>query len=231
MTLSPETKLEIVKSVYAPEKQSRSTFMNMVLGKTRFVVKKLVDARHSEFKVKTTTSVAGVRGSDFIVAATESATEVTALQQTELEVISLAAPDVKPTILRDFEQTTVRKGAIPEEARKVSAEEVDRMMKEFKFHPSDTTPGAVTEQRQDQTQAEPLPSEEFDAMMLRDDDLIMPDSRIPLDMISSLSLDDSFQTRRLIKKEKMIKDKKDIILHQQYETTQKSNLPDFPGTP
>ena len=145
MSLSPETKLEITQSVYAPEKQSRSTFMNLVTGKTRFVVKKLVEARHSEFKVKTTTSVAGVRGSDFIITATETITEVTTLENTELEVVSLAAPDAKPAILRDFEMTAVKKGALPEEVRKVSAQDVDRMMKEFKFRPTDAKTGAAAE--------------------------------------------------------------------------------------
>lgn len=233
MTLSPETKLEITKSVYAPEKKNRSTFINMIAGKTRFVVRKLVDARHSEFKVKTTTSVAGVRGSDFVIAATQSMTEVTALQHTELEVISLAAPDLKPIVLYDFQRTTVRKGAPPEEARKVSAEEIDRLMKEFRFQPLDTSPEKGMEPRQDkpQTENESLPPDKSDAMIIREEDLVSPDFRLTPDMLSRLSQEDRFRLRRLIEEEKTAEYTKTSIFHQQYENMQKSILPDFPGTP
>jgi hypothetical protein len=233
MTLSPETKLEITNSVYAPEKKSRSTFLNIVAGKTRFIVKKLVDARHSEFKVKTTTSVAGVRGSDFVITATETASEVTALQHTELEVISLAVPDVKPTILHDFERTTVRKGAAAEDARKVSAEEIDRLMKEFKFQPSDTSLEGVMEPKKEQTDAEnkPLSTDQFDTMVLREEDLVRPDFRFTPDMLNRLSVEERYEFRRLIKEENTVEGTKTTILHQQYEDIQKSNLPDFPGTP
>ncbi len=233
MTLSPETKLEITKSVYAPEKKNRSTFINMIAGKTRFVVRKLVDARHSEFKVKTTTSVAGVRGSDFVIAATQSMTEVTALQHTELEVISLAAPDLKPIALYDFQRTTVRKGASPEEARKVSAEEIDRLMKEFRFQPSDISPGKGMDSRQDtpQSENESLPPDKSDAMMIREEDLVSPDFRLTPDMLSRLSQEDRFRLRRLIEEERSVQYTKTSIFHQQYENIQKSILPDFPGTP
>lgn len=232
MTLSPETKLVITKSIYAPEKQTRSTFIDLLAGKTRFIVKKLVEARHSEFKVKTTTSVAGVRGSDFIIYTMESATEITTLQNTELEVVSLAAPDVKPTILHDYEKTSIRKGKVPEEARKVSADEVDRLMKEFKFKPSAPTTGAGQEQIQAGVGTEaPVSEAAYPAMMLREDDLVKPDFQIPQTGAGGASLDDRFQARRLFREEQNVENTKADITQQQSENVIKSKLPDFPGTP
>ncbi len=135
LSLSPKTRLQINKSVYAPEQKTRSSFMDMALGKARFVVQKLVDAKHSEFKVKTKTSVAGVRGSDFIILATEELTEVTALSDTVLEVASLATPAEPPLVLTDYRQTRIQLGAPPTEPQELDAREVERLMKEFKVQP------------------------------------------------------------------------------------------------
>jgi hypothetical protein len=231
MTLAPETKLEITKSVYAPEKQSRSAFINMVIGKTRFVVKKLVDARHSEFKVKTATSVAGVRGSDFVITSAETETEITALQHTELEVMGLAAPDAKPIILRDYEKTTVRRGAAPLEARKVSAEEVDRLMKELRFNPEDTGPDAMMKQEQERTDHESLTVDENAGMIVRYEDLARPEFRVQPEMLRHMDLTAGIEMQRLIEEEKIVEATKTMINQQQTETNVKSSLPDFPGTP
>ncbi len=224
MSLSPDTKLEITKSIYAPEKNSRSTFMSLIIGRTRFVVKKLVDARHSEFKVKTNTSVAGVRGSDFVISAADALTEVTALENTELEVASLAMPEAKPLVLRDFERTRVRKGALPEEARKVSAEEIDRLMKEFRFAPQEGKADMGLK-------PEAAAAEVSEAMVIKDNDLIKPDFRVS-DPIPGLQVrGERMDFERLIRQEKAIEDKRIHILEQQNEKMVKSNLPDFPGTP
>ncbi|MGM0452526.1 MAG: FecR family protein [Thermodesulfobacteriota bacterium] len=135
MTLSPKTRLSINKSVYSPEQKTRSSFLSMALGKARFIVKKLVDARHSEFKVKTETSVAGVRGSDFVIAASAGITEITTLSETVLEVISSDMPDSPPLVLRDFERTRVRQGEAPAAAQKLEAEEIERLLREFTLQP------------------------------------------------------------------------------------------------
>lgn len=138
MMLSPETRLEINKSVFAPKQKTRSSFLSMAFGKARFVVQKIEDAKHSEFKVRTKTAVAGVRGSDFIILATAENTEITTLANTELEVISLAAPEAPPVVLHSYERTMVPIGRMPAAVHKVEARDVDRIMKEFMLPPSVT---------------------------------------------------------------------------------------------
>ena len=133
LTLASKTKLVINRSIYKPKEKRRASFMGLNLGKARFWVKKMINFKRSAFKVKTPTAVCGVRGSDFIIRATPEKTTVTALEDTELEIVSLTAPEEKPTLLSDFERTVVEKGELPDEVDKVSAEEVVLMMKEFVF--------------------------------------------------------------------------------------------------
>ncbi|NOY70736.1 MAG: FecR domain-containing protein [Deltaproteobacteria bacterium] len=135
MSLSPETRIMINKSVYSPAKKTRTSFLDMALGKARFVVQKFVDAKHSEFKVKTKTAVAGVRGSDFIIIASADETEIITLSDTILEIISLAAPDAAPAVMNAFEQAIIKKGMRKALVHKVGAQDVERLMKEFLLKP------------------------------------------------------------------------------------------------
>ncbi len=135
MTIGSGTKLVLNRSGYDPKGKSRSSFLEMSLGKARFWVKKLFNLRNSEFKVETPTAVMGVRGSDFIIKATPKLTEVTALKDTLLEVVSSAFPEVKPVVVTDFERITVAKGALPTEVEMVPPEEIEGMKKEFAVAP------------------------------------------------------------------------------------------------
>jgi hypothetical protein len=140
LTMASRTKLVINRSVYDSTNKSRSSFLGMTLGKARFWVTKLMDFKRSEFKVKTETAVMGVRGSDFVIRATPKLTEVTALGDTRLELVSLAAPEVKPTLLADFERAVVEEGALPSEVEKISPEEIDQIKNEFKVAPEGAGP-------------------------------------------------------------------------------------------
>jgi hypothetical protein len=107
----------------------------MALGRGRFLVRKLFDLNRSRFSVKTPTAVVGVRGSDFIIRTTPKVTEVTALEKTRLEVMSLAAPEVKPMLVTDFERTTVEIGAPPSNVETVAPEEIEQIKSEFTVGP------------------------------------------------------------------------------------------------
>ena len=137
ITLSSHTKLVITKSVYEPAQKTRSTFINMALGKARFLAKKLADFKRSQFKVKTPTAVVGIRGSEWVQEVTEDSTRVITFEDTILEVVSIAAPEVEPTILEDFEQTMVDVGELPTEVVKVSPEEIEQIKKDFTVTPKE----------------------------------------------------------------------------------------------
>ncbi len=78
LALAPYSKLVIDKSVYNPEKRTRSSLMNVLFGRVRFIVTKAIG--RSTFNVKTKTAVCGVRGSDFAVSVAPANTETSAVQ-------------------------------------------------------------------------------------------------------------------------------------------------------
>jgi len=63
--LAAGSKMVIDKSVYDPEKDTRTSIMGVLFGRVRFIVKKLTG--RSSFTVKTQTAVCGVRGTDFAI--------------------------------------------------------------------------------------------------------------------------------------------------------------------
>jgi hypothetical protein len=224
ISMSSDTEMTISKSVYAPKQKSRSSFLNMVAGKARFVVKKFVDARYSEFKVKTKTSVNGVRGSDFIIYASETVSEITTLEKTELEVISLAEPDAEPVILNSFEKTKIRIGMRPEEAEKVKFEEVDRLMKEFKFLPTDQSPI-------EQTFAVSAVSVLLENIYVEKNDLVSPRFDDIRHIDQDNSLQDLFRSKSILMDQHNIEEQNIRIYQDKKEDIQIKPLPGFPGLP
>ncbi|MCP4349557.1 MAG: FecR domain-containing protein [Desulfobacterales bacterium] len=159
LSLNEKTNLVINESLFDPKNKSRTTYMNMTLGKARFWVKKLFKFKRSEFKVKTKTAIIGVRGSDFVIEATDLSTRVITFEDNLLEIISLIAPcqeyseieqigdcEVKPTFLADFEEVVIEKGALLFEPETLLPEEAEQEKKEFPSIPETDEPVETTEQ-------------------------------------------------------------------------------------
>ena len=141
LTLASETKLVLNQSVYDPESQTRSSFINMTFGKARFLVKKIKDITDSNFKIRTPTAVVGIRGSDFIITADISSTEVVTLDHTRLEVVSLTDPNMTKTVLNDYERIVVEHNALPSAIETISAQEAKQMMKAMEINPEKVQAG------------------------------------------------------------------------------------------
>ncbi|MFC1820225.1 hypothetical protein ACFLZG_03955 [Thermodesulfobacteriota bacterium] len=136
----------------------------MALGKARFLVKKLRDYRRSEFKVKTPTAVVGVRGSDFVVIATLTDTEVTSLEDTKLEVVNTEIPE-EPKYMEDFQRTLITTGEVPTIPETITPAEAEQTIQELPALPAVEDPGAIvatavtpTEKKQEATPAKPAES-------------------------------------------------------------------------
>ncbi|MCP4692039.1 MAG: FecR domain-containing protein [Desulfobacterales bacterium] len=130
ISLAADTTLVVDKSVYKPAQKERSVLTRMIMGMARFVVRKLANSKRSEFEVRTKTSIAGVRGSDFIVKASDIVTEIITMKDTRLAVSSHAYPD-RVTMLSDFQRTTVAAGALPKDPVGVRQGEIDRLKEIF----------------------------------------------------------------------------------------------------
>lgn len=146
MTLASNTKLVLNRSVHDPDKETRSTFISMGLGKARFKVIKLLNFINSKFNVKTKTAIVGVRGSDFIIISTPDKTEVTALDKTSLQVLSLIAPEAK-TMLKEFENTIVRQNELPTIPELLMHEKIELIKEPFRpgTDKLDAKPGDMTD--------------------------------------------------------------------------------------
>ncbi len=71
MTLAPNTTMVLNEAVFDPAVKRRSSLLSLISGKARFYVKKFADFQNSTFRVKTKTSIAAVRGSDFVIEITD----------------------------------------------------------------------------------------------------------------------------------------------------------------
>ena len=232
MTLSSGTKLAITSSVYDPARNARSSFLDMSVGKARFLVSKLVGAGSLDFKVKTETAVCGVRGSDFIVGATPQATDVTALKETSLEVGSLAYPDVKPIVLASYERTGVKKGELPSAVTRVSPEEIERMLDEFRVgHAGAAAEGAaaVMEGKAEGV-APPV------GILFPPEELVAPEFPVEAMEKGGPALTDFMKVELFKENVDNVIDQQDAMSSQDFQQTLteellKMELPSVPGTP
>ncbi|MFP4420049.1 MAG: FecR domain-containing protein [Desulfococcaceae bacterium] len=145
LVLATNTRMTIRRSVYNPDRlKTRNSFIDLILGKARFFVRKIDGLVSSDFKVKTKTAIVGVRGSDFAVEVGEDLTTVTAFEDTQIDLIGLVAPcprveegqrldecDVTPVRLRDFEQAMVPQGSFPELVGLLDMQQIEGIKEEF----------------------------------------------------------------------------------------------------
>ena len=226
LTMGSSTKLVIDRSVYDVKKKSRSSFFRLALGKARFWAKKLMDFKHSRFKVRTPTAVVGVRGSDFIVKATIKLTEVTALEKTVLEVVSLAFPEAKPMVVKDFEQTVVEEGALPTDVEIVTPEKIEEMKKEFIV-----TPDVVEPEEKLKAVKQKEPVKPVEKIFVPEEDLVTPEDPGALEDLIGLIVSDIVEKEEISSREEGIVEQVEEIEESIAEEGIIEELPDFPETP
>jgi hypothetical protein len=143
LSMASETKLELNKSVYDKKKKSRSSFLSMAFGKARFLVVKLINFKRTEFRVKTPTAVCGVRGSDYVVEASEEVSVFIALEATTIEVSGVKDPKAEPVVLNEYEMSKVYLDGYPSEPVKLTPEEIKRVKEQFlSVNPDESEPEA-----------------------------------------------------------------------------------------
>ena len=226
LTMGSSTKLVIDRSVYDAKKKSRSSFFRLALGKARFWAKKLVDLRYSKFKVRTPTAVVGVRGSDFIVKATATLTEVTALEKTVLEVVSLAFPEAKPMEVKDFERTLIEEGALPTDVEIVTPEKIEEIKKEFIVTPDVVEPEEKLKGIKPKEPVKPV-----EKILVSEEDLVTPeDPGAPKDLIGPI-VPDIVEKEEISSQEEGIIEQASEIEESVAEEGIIEELPEFPQTP
>lgn len=231
LTMGSRTKMVLNRSVYDEKKKSRSSFLSMAIGKARFQVKKLFGFRRSLFRVKTPTTVAGVRGSDWIMRTTPKLTEVIALEDTKLEVMSVDFPDAKPTLLSDLERTIVEAGALPTEVERVEPETIEQIMKDLVVTPEVVEPEEKIEPQEMKKEKEdekvtPKKPAEGEGVLVSDDELAKPEDATASEDLGAITKPEVDEDVKISEKEEEFEEQKekaeeDII----------KKLPQFPGSP
>ncbi len=67
INISPDSKFILEKYEYEPDQNKKGALLNVIYGKVRATVTQKYDGEQNKFQVKTKSSVAGVRGTDFMV--------------------------------------------------------------------------------------------------------------------------------------------------------------------
>lgn len=121
LTIAPDSTMEITEAVYDPGENQRKTVISLVSG----VIKGLVmpsEGGGSKVSVQTTTAVAAVRGTRFIVAVEAGGTRILNISDSEhskIEIKKAAAPgavvpDTDPVIFLDPRESGFIPGGIGE---------------------------------------------------------------------------------------------------------------------
>jgi hypothetical protein len=116
----------------------------------------------------------GVRGSQWVQVVTDTYTEITALINTKLGVISTAYPEVEPVILNDFDQTTVYEGQLPSKIVNVSNKQLKQFEEDFTITPDEN----AAEYKKRDTEAEGY--EEVDLDIILPKNVLIPLNEIPI---------------------------------------------------
>jgi hypothetical protein len=224
ITMTELSRLTINQSVFDPDQKIRSTFLNMSLGKIRFWVIKLLGYNRSEFKVKTPTAICGVRGSEFIIVATAEWSEITALEDTQLEVVSLFALDAPPIVITDFTRSIVEEGLEPTPPAAVSPEELQQLREEVSTDPRDKTKDSAKAQKERKDKAAESSKKGIRVKVEGEEGLLVSPAGDP-STISGLLLGDEAQDQLDAAKQEA-----NQILEDKYQDDYVA-LPDFPGRP
>jgi len=162
ISMGPQSIIKLSKTIFDPNKKRRASYVEMAIGKTCFIVKKLVAYKYSEFKIKTPTAILGVRGSEFVVEVTPSATQVTALENTVIEVFSLSYPEVPPTLVTSFKQTIIKKGFLPIKPEDISFEETEQLKEDILIEQDTSKNGEHEEQIESEGEEESSETKRYD---------------------------------------------------------------------
>lgn len=133
ISMGAATRLVINKMLYNEKATERSGFLSITQGKARFWIKKLIKFRRSEFRVKTHTAIAGVRGSDFIIWVKPGITELFTFKKTRLEVLNPSEPGAAPIILKDFQKIRKPKGRFLALPKPMTPGTIAKLQKELPF--------------------------------------------------------------------------------------------------
>ena len=121
LTVSDDSRVVIDEQVFKPQESNNHSLLRVLAGKVNAVVSEYYHRPGSVYEVRTTTAVAGVRGTEFITTydALTEVTEVAGLSG-RVEVHSVRDPASRGVFVTAHEVTTVTRGQLPTPPRRLS---------------------------------------------------------------------------------------------------------------
>ena len=130
IVLTPKSTLAILRSHYNSSRKMSATALHLEHGSVRFKLKPMSDLTDYDYKVQTEVAVIHAREADFVIQAGPEATEITALENSRLEVTGLVQPE-EITFLSDFQRTILSQAIITPTVETLSKEDIEIMMTGF----------------------------------------------------------------------------------------------------
>lgn len=120
VTISDDSHLTIDQQIFDPARDTARSLMGLVRGKVSALVSEYYHHSGTAFEIKTTTAVAGVRGTDFVMTHDErgGVTEVVGISG-QIEVRSAQDPSAPGVLVTAKELTTVAPGKLPRPPRRL----------------------------------------------------------------------------------------------------------------
>ncbi len=131
LAMAPDTRLTLRQSNSNSARKSSMSFLSLKQGKARFYVNPRPEFSTFYFKVQTETAFVQAQAADFVIKADPGNTEISAFENSRLEVTSLAEPE-EAYFLSDYQRAVFSLESVDPVVETVSPTDAEVLMAEFK---------------------------------------------------------------------------------------------------
>jgi hypothetical protein len=133
ITLGENSRINLEEYLVATGEDRRSVVLNLITGKLRIIVGRIMRAMGSKYEVKTPTSITGVRGTHFYVSVIPGLSKVV-LFSGELELRNILEDIKTMVVLTPGEMSIVPENQPPGEPVKLAEEELTKLILETEIY-------------------------------------------------------------------------------------------------
>ena len=137
LAMAPDTRLTLRQSNSNSARKSSVSFLSLKQGRARFYVNPRPEFSTFYFKVQTETAFVKAQAADFVIKADPGKTEISAFENSRLEVTSLAEPEAAH-FLSDYQRAVFSPASASPVVKTVSPIDAQVLMAEFNLVPDNT---------------------------------------------------------------------------------------------
>jgi hypothetical protein len=149
--LSSNSQLKFNQSAHSFKRKSSITSLSLYAGRAFFKIAKLDGFEPREFRVETDAVVAGGRQAIFMMLISDESTEIVALNDSLLEIMSLQDPEQK-IFLSEYQRIVIEEDSLPSTVEIIPQSEAGLLISKFRQYYeselSDPSPHKLVEQKE-----------------------------------------------------------------------------------